>query len=169
MPTCWAHHFRWRQISGLTSRLRPWLGNQRGVRAPSFQGRFKGASWQPFCCWKRVTVPPSTTWLQRKLDELERDRTQGSRSKLRYGGCWLGVPVLFALMILLMKSEHGRHFFDTAGAGLLWLAFVSVATLFALGCGVYQRRVPIKRQLTVDLIAWSVFVWMYFHFRPWNP
>jgi hypothetical protein len=51
---------------------------------------------------------------------------------------------------------------------LLWLAFVSVVIVLGLATGVYMRRVSIKRQLVVDLIAWSVLVWMYFQFRLWD-
>jgi len=104
--------------------------------------------------------------LSKRLDELERDRTGFPPRTLRYGGLWLGVPVLFAIGGLFIK--YGRRYFDTAGAGVLWLTFVSVVTAFALGCSVYQRRVPIKVQIAVDLVAWLILTWMFFHFRFWE-
>jgi hypothetical protein len=106
--------------------------------------------------------------LSKRLDELERDRTGFPPRPLRYGGLWLGVPVLFALVGLLIKWDHNRRYFDAAGAGVLWLGFILVAAAFVFGCSFYQDRVPIKIQLVVDLVAWSVLGWMFFHFRFWE-
>jgi hypothetical protein len=111
--------------------------------------------------------------LSEVLNKLERDRAEGpsrdpTKWDFRFGGLWLTIPVFFSLGILVIKSEHGRGFFETAGPGLLWLAFVSVVIVLGLATGVYMRRVSIKHQLVVDLIAWSVLVWMYFQFRLWD-
>src|ERR1035437_9183035 len=99
--------------------------------------------------------------LVKRLDQLERDRTGFPPRGLRYGGMWLGLPVLFGLAGLCEKYGHGS--LDRAGAGALWVGFVLVVTAFIWGCLVYQRRVPIRVQVAVDLIAWSILAWAFFH------
>ena len=107
-------------------------------------------------------------FLGKRLDELERDRTGFPPPRgLRYGGFWLGIPLLFILGGLCVKYE--RHYLDDAGSLALWVGFVLVATAFVFACSVYQRRIPIKVQLVVDLVAWLILVWVYFHFRFWEP
>ena len=107
-------------------------------------------------------------FLSSRLDELERDRTGFPPRTLRYGGLWLAVPVLFALGGLFIKWHQGRAYLDRAGAGVLWLGFVLIATVFVFAFGYYQHRVPIKIQVVVDLAAWLVLAWMFFHFRFWE-
>jgi uncharacterized membrane protein (GlpM family) len=104
--------------------------------------------------------------LAKQLDRLERERTEVPQRKPHYGGMWLGLPVAFALAGLSIKS--GQHGLDTAGPIALWAGFVLVVTVFVFACLIYQNRVPIKTQLVVDLIAWSVMAWMFFHFRFWD-
>jgi hypothetical protein len=106
--------------------------------------------------------------LSQLLDYQERERTAVPPRQMHFGALWLDIPVLFALGILLFRSKHVVHFLDAAGTGLLWLTSVLVVSVFVLGGIVYQRRVTIKRQIVVDLIAWAVVVWMYFYFRPWE-
>jgi hypothetical protein len=75
----------------------------------------------------------------------------------------LGVPVFLALGVLSIKQG-----WDRANGVALWVAFVVTVTGFVLACSVYQRRVPIKIQIMVDLVAWSVLAWMFFYFRFWD-
>ena len=78
----------------------------------------------------------------------------------------MGVPVFFALAGLSIKRGH--DYWNRAGAIALWAGFVLVVTAFVLGCSVYQRRVPIRVQIVVDLVAWLVLTWIFFHFRFWD-
>src|SRR4029077_19916429 len=92
--------------------------------------------------------------LAKQLDRLERERTEVPHRKPHYGGMWLGLPAAFALAGLCIKSS--AHGFDKAGPIALWAGFVLVVTVFVFACSIYQNRVPIKTQLVVDLIAWSM-------------
>jgi|ERR1035441_1152623 uncharacterized membrane protein (GlpM family) len=105
-------------------------------------------------------------FLAKQLDKLERERTELPHRKLHYGGLWLGVPVVFALAGLCIK--HDRYGLDTASPVALWAGFVLGVAVFVFACSIYQNRVPIKTQLVMDLIAWSVLAWMFFHFRFWE-
>src|SRR5258706_15098383 len=96
--------------------------------------------------------------LAKQLDRLERERMEVPHRIPHYGGLWLGLPVLFALAGLFIK--HSRNSLDNAGPIVLWAGFVLIVTVFVFACSIYQNRVPIKTQLVVDLIAWSVLVWM---------
>ena len=104
--------------------------------------------------------------LSKQLDRLERERTEVPRRKPHYGGLWLGLPVLFALGGLSIKS--GQSGLDKAEPVALWIGFVLVAAALVFACSIYQNRVPIKTQLVVDLIAWSILAWMFLHFRFWE-
>jgi len=103
----------------------------------------------------------------KRLDELERDRTGFPPRGPRYGGLWLGLPIFFILGGLCTKYK--RQYLDGAGPIALWAGFVLVVATLVFGCLVYQRRVPIKTQLVVDLVAWSILVWIFIHFRFWEP
>ena len=104
--------------------------------------------------------------LAKQLDKLERERTEVPRRKPHFGGLWLGLPVTFGLAGLCLKS--GQNGLDRAGPVALWAGFVLVVTVFVFVCSIYQNRVPIKIQLVVDLIAWSVLAWMFFYFKFWE-
>jgi hypothetical protein len=115
----------------------------------------------------RNTWKNATTFLSQVLDYLERERTAVRPRKPQYGPLWLGIPVFSGLWMLLFRSENVRHFWDTAGAGVLYLVFFSTMIISCLGCEIYRKHVSIKRQIVVDLIAWSVLIWMCFHFKLW--
>ena len=104
--------------------------------------------------------------LEKRLDDLERERTASTHQNLRYGGAWLCLPISMALGFFSIK--YCRAWWDTAGAFTLWLALVLFVTAFGFAGSVYQRRVPIKLQLVIDLIAWALFAWMLFHFKFWD-
>jgi multidrug transporter EmrE-like cation transporter len=105
--------------------------------------------------------------LAKQIDRLERERREVPHRIPHYGGLWLGLPVLFALAGLGIKYGHSS--LDKARPFALWAGFGLTATVFVFACVIYQNRVSIKTQLIVDLIAWSVLVWMFFHFRFWEP
>ena len=104
--------------------------------------------------------------LTKQLDKLERERTEVPHRKPHYGGLWLGLPVAFALAGLCIK--YGQNGLDKAGPIALGVGFVLVVTVFGFACSIYQNRVPIKTQLIIDFIGWSVLAWMFFHFRFWE-
>jgi hypothetical protein len=107
------------------------------------------------------------TLLSNRLDELERDRTRVPPRKLRFGGMWLGVPVAFGLGVAFIRSDQGRRYFASS-AGVLWLGFILVVAAFVVVFTLYQNRVPIRAQVVVDLVAWLVLAWSFFHFRFWD-
>ncbi|HZR21083.1 MAG TPA: hypothetical protein VFE51_27625 [Verrucomicrobiae bacterium] len=106
-------------------------------------------------------------FLAKQLDRLERERTEVPHRKRHYGGMWLGVPILFATAFPCIKYHHQA--LDTASPFALWVGFVLIASVLAFAGVMYQNRVAIKAQLFIDLIAWSVLIWMIFHFRFWEP
>ena len=102
-----------------------------------------------------------------RIERAERLRKATPPQTLMYSGLFLALPIYFALGWFSIK--YCKHLWDRAGALTIWFMFVLVGTIAVFGFGMWQRRVPLKIQIVSAVVAWLALIWMFFHFKFWEP